>query len=183
MDLDDKLRLHRGKGCILDANLLLVVLVNHLDPNLVETCDKTAAYYELWPAIDYCLQALGPVTLVPNVVTEALALFRGVSPRGYSTFSEARKQKWAGERATTATTLVDSVAEKYIASSTAVRENCFQRNGLTDSCIISLARQDGRLVFTGDKGLARKLEREGLETLNIWNYVGTAVAATYRHRP
>jgi rRNA-processing protein FCF1 len=145
----------RGKGLLVDTNILILYAVGRLDPHLIAKHKRTSNFTaEDYRFLKQLLRGFPRLATTPNVLTEVSNLLDqiGGAPR-------ARLQTVLGG-------LVEVLDERYVPSIDATRAEEFQRLGLADSSILLLARQDF-LVLTDDLPLYLALLRRGIDAINF----------------
>lgn len=155
-------RSHRN-GLLIDANLLLLLVLGEIDPDFIRKCKRTSDYtredYELIAQLFASHE--GKVVSTPNVLTEvsnlATALDDNRKRRFFEKFAE----------------LIPGFDEEYRPSGMASQLQSFVPFGLTDSVIVSQAR-DRYVVLTDDGRLAAYLRRQGLDVLTLAEIKGIA---------
>lgn len=148
--VDDLITRYHGRGLILDASPLLLLLVGRYDSRLLKPGRRTAPctvdHFEILEQIQI---RLGPTSTTPPAVTEALHFAeefgRGVMEEAPITLS--------------------SLAEIYEPSLNLATETCFPDLGLADASILQLAREQRGLVATDDKRLRAALYSIGVESV------------------
>ena len=154
-EITELVKSHKGRGVLVDTNLLLVYLVGMLDPGRLTKFKRTAAF----TADDFYLLArllrfLGKIVTTPNILTEVNSLSNQLP--------EAVKKGYYAAFARRIL-LMD---EHYIASEQVTSLDSFARLGLTDLGIAELARHS-YLVLTDDFRLTHHLHSLGVEAINF----------------
>ena len=148
---------YRSKGLLIDSNLLLLYFIGSFDPERIGTFKRTHSRGFTPDDFDLLLELLMPFSAVvttPNILTEVSNLsnqLRDDEKRAYySIFSDT-----AG-----------LLTERYTESKRICALEHFKKFGLTDSGIISLAK-DNYLVLTDDAPLVGYLQSTGIDVINF----------------
>jgi rRNA-processing protein FCF1 len=149
---------YRSKGLLVDTNLLLLLFVGSVDPQLVSKFERTKS--RGFTANDFqLLQKLicffgGKVITTPNILTEVSNLSRKLHGelrvRYFTQFGK----------------YVRAFQEKYSPSKDCSTEAHFIALGLTDSSIV-LVSEKNFLVLTDDFPLAATLGTKKIDVLNF----------------
>ncbi len=153
--LEDLLSRYRNKGILVDTNLLLVYFVGMYDPDRISRFNRTAAFtIEDFELLSRLLAFFSKVVTTPNILTEVNSLSNkfpdDLKPAFYPVFAKRL-------------TVLD---EQYIASNKVSSLHHFNRFGLTDSGIISLA-VGSYLVLTDDFKLSGYLQGINVDVINF----------------
>ena len=153
--LKDLLSRYQNKGVLVDTNLLLVYFVGIYDPDRIKRFNRTAAFtVEDFVLLYQLLAYFSKVVTTPNILTEVNSLSNklpdDLKPAFYPVFANR----------------VAVLEELYVESKTASSHERFDRFGLTDSGIITLA-QGAYLVLTDDFKLAGYLEKINVDVINF----------------
>jgi hypothetical protein len=155
------IQIHRKKGVLVDANLLLLFFVGLFDQAQIQRFKRTRQYTP--EDHDILVRLLkffdGKVMTTPNILTEVSNLsgqFGEPTRSGYfKAFSRG----------------ISLLQEHYVKSSGSAEAEHFVLMGLTDTAILSLAAA-GHLVLTDDFPLAQRLQKAGADVINF-NHVRT----------
>jgi len=90
------IRKHRGKGALLDANLLLVYVTGKFDKNRMSQFSRTQQYVEDFPLIEYLVELFPVVHTTPNVLTEVSNLAKDLGPQFYEVLKRVVKVWMSG---------------------------------------------------------------------------------------
>lgn len=162
--LDELVSRYRGKGLLVDTNILLLYVVGIYDPNRIQKFKRTMAFtVDEFDFLRRFFKFFEKLVTTPNILTEVSNL-SGQLP-------DILKRDLFGQLAR----LIPSFQETYSSSSMVSSLTHFGRLGLTDSGIVDLAK-DRYLVLTDDFRLAGHLQKEGIDVINfnylrprIWN--------------
>jgi rRNA-processing protein FCF1 len=152
---------NRNRGVIVDANLLLVYIVEDVNPNRLSKFTRTSQFdaqsHELLVEL---IGNFNPIVTTPNILTEVCNLLGNLKEPERSQCLSLVKY------------LTESKAifqEFYIESKIAANEICFTSLELTDSVISHLAKKDKYLLLTIDLKLHLHLLSEGIDSINFNN--------------
>jgi len=149
---------YRGRGLLVDANLLLVLVLGDVDRDCIGKISRTSEYSP--PDYDVLLKLIGffdTLATTPNILTEVSNLLATALGR------EDRRRRPVFERMAE---FICVLTEEYIESADASGLPRFDVFGLTDLGILQAAK--GRfLVLTDDNPLADYLGREGVDVLRF----------------
>jgi hypothetical protein len=146
---------YRGKGVLVDANLLLLYFIGQYDRRRILSFKRTKMFIEEdFDLLLGVLRMFGQVVTTPNILTEVSNLSGQLElrerPKYFSEFAEG----------------VLLLEEEYLASAQACSLKHFEKLGLTDSGIVHLA--NGRyLVLTIDFKLWSYLQNVGIDAVNF----------------
>ena len=158
-DIRRLIRRNRGRGILLDANVLLLHIVGMLDRSQISSFKRTRAYGPHdWDRLDELLRRFPLCVTLPNVLTE-------VSNLASTIFSSARGQAFAELMLNQ----IRSLRESYLNSRRAAETAVFRRLGLTDAALLELARTRKYLLLTDDLDLAVTAARGGVDVVNFTN--------------
>ncbi len=148
--IDRLITRYHGRGLILDASPLLLLLVGRYDSRLLKPGRRTAPctvdHFEILQQIQL---RLGHTATTPSVVTEAL---HHAEEFGIGVMEEA-------------SLTLAPLAEVYEPSLSLARETRFPDLGLADASVLQLAREQRGLVATDDKRLRAALYSIGVESV------------------
>lgn len=146
---------YKGKGLLIDANLLLLYFVGAYDPDRISRFKRTMAFTVdefllLATVFDY----FDIIITTPNILTEVSNL-SGQLPKDLHSFffNDLAKR-------------IPVLEEHYTSSSTIASSTHFNRFGLTDSGIIDIVK-DKYLVLTDDLKLFDHLQNLGIDAVNF----------------
>lgn len=147
----DAIERYRGKGVLVDANLLLLYFVGRYDRDRIETFKRTNNYsVEAFDVLAKFLRLFSTVVTTPNILTEVSNLSKQLPPAYYDEFKQQL--------------LV--LEEKYVSSRSVCASEHFRQFGLTDSIIVELGRNQF-LVLTDDLDLFLLLQRHNIDVVNF----------------
>ncbi len=143
----------------LDSNLLILLVVGLVDPELIARHKRTKKFsVEAYELLSESLQSLDNVLVTPNTLTEAsnlLAQYR--DPVREELFQMLRN-------------LIERTEETMVASADASRDSAFPRLGLTDAVLLDVVSAETPLLTT-DLGLyIASLDRKGENSAFNFNY-------------
>ena len=138
---------------LVDANLLILLVVGSVDPNLIQTNKRTRNFRP--EDYDRLLDLIGDkrVFVTPNTLTEVSNLLRP-HPRF------AAKLR----------VLIDASTEETVSSADAARSTAFPRLGLTDAVLLEVASAK-RPLITVDLDLCSAAQADGHDrAINFTHY-------------
>ena len=140
---------------LIDTNALLILIIGQIDTRLIDTHKRTSIYEEQ----DYydLLDIIGSVEnllVLPNVWTEVDNLLNN--------FSGNQKYQYIID----ITQIIKLTSEKFITSIEAVNSHSFFDLGLTDSLLLSLAKEC-KLLITTDSALSDYAIASGIKVYDI----------------
>jgi len=138
---------HRGKGALVDANLLLVYVVGKIHPSRLAHYHHTKQYLQDFPLVERVVELFPTIYTTPNVLTEVSNL-----GGGGEFFGMLRK-------------VITVLDERYCVSKDACAHADFRTLGLTDAGLCSLAAK--HLVVTADFPLYQILRANKVEAVNF----------------
>jgi len=154
-DLNKIIKKYGRKGIIVDTNLLLLWVVGGVEESAIRSFKRTRQFVpEDYRLLDALLARFSPQVCTPNVLTEVSNFIGQLS-------GELRTRAFRR--------LADNVValdERYIASSQLVEDGHFERIGLSDCSIKSVALT-GLLVLTDDFKLYGILNSSGVDCINF----------------
>jgi hypothetical protein len=145
---------HRGRGVLVDTNLLVLLFVGTVNRNRIERFKRTDAFTVA--DYDLLMRLLGlfdRVLATPHVLAQVSDLTDLHGP-------ELDRVRAVFRR------FVEEVEEHWDASREIVTDPIFTRLGLTDAAIARVCSQ-GVLVLTADSGLQLALQDRGLDAVNF----------------
>jgi hypothetical protein len=155
LDADALIRKHRGKGVLVDANLLVLLIVGLVNPDRIEHFKRTAVYtssdFELLVRL---INHLGePIVSTPHILSQVsdLAKLSG------NEFAEGRH---------ILKHLISQMKEHYDPSSLVTQNQAFDRLGLCDAAIAELSAS-GVVVLTADLDLHLTVQSVGFDSINF----------------
>ena len=146
---------YRGRGVLLDANVLVVYVVGRAGRRLVNRLVATKNFDGRDAAfLSAIVASVGRLVTTPHVLTEVNGLLNvgGLGRLRYrvlGAFAEVLKE----------------VEEVYRPGRGATNDPAFRRLGLTDTAVLALG-VEGPLVVSGDGGLCNELRSRGAEALH-----------------
>jgi len=147
--------LKRARTLLLDTNLLILYLVGLLGAESIKAHKRTMSYssedFELLYAI---LASKTRLVTTPHILSEVSNLSRQAREPLKSQLSLALRD------------LCQVLDERYVESSGAAKNPCFQRLGLTDAAIVDLC-DNGLLLLTDDLDLYLEVGRAGGQAFNF----------------
>ena len=145
---------HQAKGVLVDSNLLVLLLVGRVNTARILDCkrtgDFTIADFDL---LRNLITWFGKLIGTPHVLSQ-------VSDLAELTGKDQERIRHLFKL------VVDQIEEFYDSSRDLVAHPLFQRLGLTDAAIASIANR-GILVLTADVTLQLALQRRGADALNF----------------
>jgi rRNA-processing protein FCF1 len=151
----DPVGTYRGKGLIIDSNLLLLLFVGQSDPGRIEKFKRTDQFtvgdFEL--LVDYIGQ-FKEVLTTPSILTEVSNLL-GQLPENLR-YSFRQHFAYA----------LKELDEHYTPSQELGDEKAFPKFGLTDTAILQAARGE-YLVLTDDFRLTQYLIAQNIDVINF----------------
>ncbi len=154
LDAEALIKKHRGKGALVDSNLLVLLLVGlvnkHRIQNFKRTQDFTVEDFDLLVRL---IAWFGKLFATPHVMSQAsdLADLRGDELRQVRRLFRS---------------IVERMTESYDPSRVLVGDPIFERFGLTDAAIAKVCTR-GILVVTADVELQLEIQRRGADALNF----------------
>jgi hypothetical protein len=154
-DVEGLIRRYRRIGLLLDTNLLLVLVVGHYQPKMVEQFKRTSQY----TADDYQLLAktvsqFSRLITTPHILTEVNSLSNQLTQATKKTYAPVFADQ------------IKAMSEIYIASEALSTDAEFSELGLTDISIMRAAN-DGYLVLTDDLRLTVRLNIRRIDVINF----------------
>lgn len=157
MDIASLFPLYRQKGILIDTNILLLYFVGSVNRQRISKFNRTQQFLpEDFDLLQSILAYFQEVVTTPNVLTEVGNLMNKL---GEPERSECFKVFSQG---------ILSFNEIYIESRTISINEKFAKFGLTDCCILNVAKNQ-YLVLTDDLKLAVYLQSQGVDTVNFNN--------------
>jgi rRNA-processing protein FCF1 len=156
-DIENLFARYRGKGILIDTNILLLWLIGSTNKARIAKFNRTQGFvpedYELLVDI---FQTFQKVLTTPNILTEVSNLINQLGePERSQCFSIFARD-------------IIQLDEIYTDSHTIAATDKFTKFGLTDCGIASLAKGN-YLVLTEDFKLANYLQTIGIDTVNFNN--------------
>jgi hypothetical protein len=140
---------NRGKGALLDANLLLVYVVGKIHPNRLLRLHHTKQYYEDFPLVERLVEFFSTIYTTPNVLTEVSNLGKKLGSEFFSILGA----------------VVSVLDERYCISKDASANTQFLKLGLTDAGLCTVAAK--HLVITADSPLYEILRANKVDAVNF----------------
>jgi hypothetical protein len=140
---------HRGKGALLDANLLLVYVVGKTHPGMLRDCHYTKQYQYDLPLIERVVEWFSKIYTTPNVLTEVSNLGGKLGCEFFDTLGN----------------VVTLLNERYCPSKEASGYTYFRTVGLTDAGLCMIAAE--HLVVTADYDLYQILRKNNVDAVNF----------------
>lgn len=158
--LEDLLAEYKGKGVLVDTNLLLLYFIGMHDLQRIQKFKRTMTFVvEDFYSLSGFFNLFSKVVTTPNILTEvsnlAGQLPEALKPSFYTLFAQQ----------------LALLEEHYAASAKLSSEKQFPKLGLTDCAIFDLSR-DRYLVLTDDFRLAGYLDSQGIDVINF-NHIRT----------
>ncbi len=148
------IRRYRKPGIIIDTNILLMYFVGLLDPRIIPTFKRTDIFaVEDFYTLQAMLKLAPKVVTTPNILTEVSNLL-GQLPDHQKTPCFARFAEG-----------IKHLEEQYLVSIPIAAMGEFQRFGITDAGLLSLAKT--HLIVTDDFKLSNYLSTAGNDVLNF----------------
>jgi hypothetical protein len=145
---------HRGRGVLVDANLLVLFLVGSVNKRRILTFKRTQNFtIEDFDLLTRLIKWFGKLFATPHVLSQT------------SDLADLR-DKELGEIRRLFEVLVEQIEESYDASRVLVADPMFERFGLTDAAIAKVCSR-GILVVTADVELQLEVQRQGADALNF----------------
>jgi hypothetical protein len=148
---------YRGRGLLLDANLLLVLAIGQTDPLLIERHKKTRGEYVSgdFDLLFDMIGAFAPCFTTPHILTEV----SNQLGQGSETLRYALFQAFAA--------LIPLLRERCTPCQDLANYNQFPVFGLTDMGILDLAQSERSLVISADSPLVAYLNRAGVDAIDF----------------
>jgi hypothetical protein len=133
-------RKYRGKGIIVDTNLLLVILIGLYDKNLIKRFEKTSAYDdEDFIELQKIVKTFGGMVVTPQILAEVSNLtFDKIQDPGIKSYVKH------------AVGFIGKSKESYISKDILLSNKMLTRFGFTDISITESVAESGYLVITDD---------------------------------
>jgi len=144
---------HRSNGAVIDSNLLLLVVIGAYDIKSVgrgRTEKYTPDDFRLMLRV---INTIDRVIVTPNIITEVDNLARQTA---------IDKVRLAGA----IRNLWNKISEVYLPSGTAISSQEYEKSGITDAHILSMA-SEYKLIITDDLPLYHRLETLRRDAVNI----------------
>lgn len=152
---DAVLARYRGKGVLVDANLLVLYVVGTYDPREIARHKRTRQFtqgdFELLARV---LDSFDRVVTTPYVLAEVGNLAAQIG-------DHARRGVF-----TALAEVIPELKEEHVPSAELVRTPSFTRFGLTDSSVMHHAKERF-LVLSDDFRLTQYLEHHGVDAINF----------------
>ena len=145
---------HRGKGALVDTNLLVLLLVGAVNRQRIPKFKRTQGFsIEDFDLLVRLLEHFGTLTATPHLLSQASDL-ADLTGRELHQVRETFKL------------IVDQNDEVFDASRVLVADPIFQRFGLADAAVAKVSAR-GILVVTSDVQVHLALEHRGWDALNF----------------
>jgi hypothetical protein len=147
---------YRGRGLLLDANLLLVLAIGQSNPLLIERHKKTKGEYipEDHGLLLEVMASFSPLITTPHILTEVSnQLGQSSNPLKYALFEGFAE-------------LIQLLVEHHIPSRKLAGHDHLAVFGLTDLGILEIATAEKCLAITADSRLADYLVRAGVDAIH-----------------
>lgn len=145
---------HRRTGALIDANVLLVYVVGSHDINCLAYFQHTKQYAYSFQLVKRLVEFFPVIYTTPHILTEVSNLGGKLGPAFFTSLLP----------------VVQFCEETHCPSKDAVRNIGFQKLGLTDAAILSLASNQ-YLVVTADWPLYQVLCSQGIDAVNIYHLI------------
>lgn len=154
-DIDQILAKYRGKGVIIDSNLLLLFVVGSHDQNRISSFKRTKKFgRDDYLLVERFVSCFKTVRTTPSILTEVSnhlnQLPEELQPEYYAAFSACIK----------------NLLEVYEESENLAKKDCFTKYGLTDTSIVADAKNNF-VVLTDDFPLSGYLNSSGVDAINF----------------
>lgn len=154
-DIDQILAKYRGKGIIVDTNLLLLFVVGSHDSNRITSFKRTNKFgIDDYMLVKRFVDCFKTVRTTPSILTEVSnhlnQLPDNLKAEFYSAFSNC----------------INSLFEVYKESASLSKNDCFTKYGLADTSIITDAKSN-YVVLTDDFPLSGYLNSAGVDAINF----------------
>ncbi len=154
-DIDQILAKYRGKGIIIDANLLLLFVVGSYDQNRISTFKRTKKFgKDDFMLVKRFIECFKTVRTTPSILTEV------------SNYLNQLPEELQAEFYTAFSDCIRSLFEVYEESANLSKNDCFTKYGLTDTSIIADAKNN-YVVLTEDFPLSGYLISAGVDAINF----------------
>ena len=147
------IQIYRGKGVLVDTNLLLLLLVGNYDPSLIRRFKRTGRYTEDdYLFLAQLIRMFSKIITTPHVLTEVSNLANGLG--------EPIKQFWFQN-------FYDALQlfEEHPLPARATDQTEFAAFGLTDAALVCLGANT--LLVTEDYRLSGYLRSKNLPVINF----------------
>lgn len=153
--VDTLISRYRGKGLLIDTNLLLLYFVGTNDPKRIRKFKRTMAFtIEEFTILAKFFKLFKNVITTPNVLTEVSNLLGQLPENLHDSFHGDFAKR------------IPNLEEHYSPSASLAATPPFKRFGLTDSGIAELVK--GKyLVLTDDLSLFGYLQNLGIDAINF----------------
>ena len=154
-DIDQILAKYRGKGIIIDTNLLLLFVVGSYDQDRITMFKRTKKFgKDDFMLVKRFVDCFKTVRTTPSILTEVSnhlnQLPEGLQAEFYAAFSD----------------YINNLFEVYRTSASLSKNDCFTKYGLTDTSIIEDAKNN-YVVLTDDFPLSGYLNASGVDAINF----------------
>jgi len=146
---------YRNKGILIDTNLLLMLLVGSVKPDMIPNFKRTRIYAkEDYYTLRKLIGCFNSVVTTPNVLTEV------------SNLSNSLEGKYKSQFYKIFSDTISILEERHIESRKAVSFNEFDRFGLTDSIIFHVSK-GSYLLLTDDFRLSQYIQSLKFDVINF----------------
>ncbi len=145
---------HRGRGAVVDANLLVLLLVGRVNRQRIAVFKRTSSYTITdYLLLEQLVAYVGGVVATPHILAQT------------SDLTDLPGEEGARIRMLLAA-LVGISEEVFDPCTALVKDDLFVRLGLTDVAVAAVAAR-GRLVLTADFPLQIALTARGVDAVNF----------------
>jgi hypothetical protein len=146
---------YRGKGVLVDTNLLLLWFVGRMDRQWVSQFKRTQKFLPAdFDVLDRFLARFPTHVTIPNVLTEVSNLASQMGSRSEIFFEKVFSKA------------IQTLEEHYIPSKSNFAPGALQTFGITDCCIIALVKGN-YLLLTDDFRLSQFFNSVGGDAINF----------------
>lgn len=155
LDIDQIIAKYRGKGIIIDSNLLLLFIVGTKDPDRITAFKRTKQFViEDFMLVKRFIDLFKAVRTTPSILTEV------------SNFLNQLPEELKADFYTTFSDCIKNYIEVYEPCSSLSKNKYFIKYGLTDASIVAESKND-YLVLTDDFRLSGYLISQGITSINF----------------
>ena len=146
---------YKGRGLLVDTNILLLYFVGTCDLRLITTFKRTRQFtFEDFELLLRLFKWFGTIVTTPNILTEVNNLA--------GQLSAAHVRIWRSQFQNR----ISILSEEYVPTEQALESPHYLSCGLTDAGVIEVSR--GRLLaLTDDLQLFISLQSEGIDAINF----------------
>jgi hypothetical protein len=154
LDAGALIKKHQGRGALVDANLLVLLLVGAVNKQRIPKFKRTQNFtIEDFNLLIRLVDWFGKLIATPHVLSQA------------SDLTDLRDKELVEVRQKFRL-IVDQIKESYAESRVLVADPVFERLGLADAAIAKVCSR-GVLVVTSDLDLQLTIQRRGADALNF----------------